>query len=270
MRLARVTSLMKELIGGFLWRRFPALWLGYRRRFRRHQFEREYWLVPLFCNPQKLAVDVGANMGEYSYYMAGHARNVIAFEPNQDLWPHLRRLLGRRVRLESAALSASDGVADFRYVEDNTGVATIERSNTLLMIAERERVKVRSVQTRTLDSYDLRDVSFIKIDVEGHEEEVVEGAAATLARERPVLLIESENRHKPGAPDRLAVRLRGLGYSGFYVLGKELRPVESIREEDRDGANAMMPGRTYINNYVFIPAGRDDLLDRIRHAVETT
>ena len=152
-------SRLKDALARTLSLTFPVAWTHYNRTFRKHHFDAEYWLIPLFCRPDGIAVDVGANMGIYAFAMAKHAGQVVAFEPNTDLWPFLRRFLGDRVRLEDAALSGSAGQAEFRVVADNTGVATIEARNPLSMIDRPETIATRTVATRTLDSFRLTRVS---------------------------------------------------------------------------------------------------------------
>jgi FkbM family methyltransferase len=240
----------KRAVARYLHRRHPKLWLASRIARHDRHFEPEFWLIPSFCDRQRIAVDVGANAGEFSFFMARYARDVVAFEPNPDLWPNLKRLVGHRLRIEGVALSAAPGSATFRYVEDNTGVATIEASNKLGMIEDAGTIRTRTVPVRTLDSYDLQDVSFIKIDVEGHEEAVIAGAIETLRRCRPALLIESENRHNPGAPRRLADRLRELGYHGFYLRDGKRRDMAAVSESECDPAN-LSRGLPYVSNYVF-------------------
>jgi FkbM family methyltransferase len=193
-------SRLKHAVARYLSQHYPVAWTQYYRTFRKHHFEPEYWLIPLFCRPDKISVDVGANMGIYAFAMQRYSREVVAFEPNTDLWPFLRRFLGKKVRLEDAALSSGPGQAELRVVADNTGVATIEARNPLSMIDRPDTIATRSVITRTLDSFAFSDISFIKIDVEGHEEAVLAGARQTIAANRPVVLIESEDRHNPGAP----------------------------------------------------------------------
>jgi FkbM family methyltransferase len=189
---------------------FPRLWLERELRFRHDHFERELWLVPIFCDKEKVAIDIGANMGTYCYYMAKYSKSVIAFEPNKDLWTHLRRVLGTHVQLEAAALSRNSATATLRVDNHNTGVATIEDKNDLSCVADRSVVASRTVETKTLDSFQFSNISMIKIDVEGHEEAVIEGAQETIKRNRPAFIIESENRHNPGAPRRLANALSSL------------------------------------------------------------
>jgi FkbM family methyltransferase len=259
-------SSLKHVIARYLSQHYPVAWQHYYRIFRKHHFEAEYWLIPLFCRGDKISVDVGANMGIFAFAMQRYSRAVIAFEPNTDLWPYLRRLLSGTVRLEDAALSSGAGLANFRVVADNTGVATIEAKNPLSMIDEPGTIATRAVATRTLDSFALSDVSFIKIDVEGHEEAVLAGAAQTIATNRPAILVESEDRHNPGAPARVADWFSALDYDGFYIKARRLRPVGTLSPEDvnPDGLN----DGVYINNFIYIPREDTDLVERARKAVE--
>jgi FkbM family methyltransferase len=259
---------LKHLTAHIVSNRFPELWLKYRTAFRKHQFEKEYWLAPLFCRPDKIAIDVGASVGEYSYALARTAKAVIAFEPNPALRRRFQRLNGSRVRLENVALSDRNGTAELRYIEEASGFATIERRNRLESFSRRDRIKTRIIETRTLDSFGFSDVSFIKIDVEGHEESVLGGADQTVSRNMPVLLIESENRHAPGAPGRVTQRLTGRGYAGFFIKNRKLLSIAAIQDEDRDASNLSVPGKSYINNYFFIPADRNDLLELLRAGAE--
>jgi hypothetical protein len=81
---------LKHTIARYLSLHYPVAWTHYYRTLRKHHFEPEYWLIPLFCRPDKIAVDVGANMGIFAFAMQRYSRQVIAFEPNTDLWPFLR------------------------------------------------------------------------------------------------------------------------------------------------------------------------------------
>ena len=238
----------KSSIARFMDRHWPSLWLSIRIARHDKHFEPEFWLVPALCDRRRIAIDIGANMGEYSFFMAQHARLVMSFEPNPDLWPEIRRRVPR-AKIEGVALSDHAGAAEFRYVETNTGVATIEGQNPLSMIGDKSSIHTREVPLRTLDSYRFDDVAFMKIDVEGHEEAVLRGAAETLRRCRPALLIESEDRHNAGAPKRLFAWLKEAGYDGYALFGSGLTSLaEPPSQADR-----------YINNFVFLPVERDDL-----------
>jgi hypothetical protein len=110
----------------------------------------------------------------------------------------------------------------------------------------------------------LSDVSFIKIDVEGHEEAVIAGAAETLALNRPAVLVESEHRHNPGAPRRLSDLMDDQGYGGFFLREGQLLKLDMIREEDQIMSNNPAQKNHYVYNYLFLPNERNDLCDEIR------
>jgi FkbM family methyltransferase len=255
---------LKSALGRKLTKWFPRLWMERELRFRPQHFEREFWLIPVFCEKGKTAIDVGANEGSYSYYMKKFSKNVIAFEPNTDLWKSLHRLLGRDFRIEGVALSGKSSKATLRVDRSNTGISTIEEKNDLSCATDKEAIVFRVVETRLLDSYHFTNVSMIKIDVEGHEEAVVEGARETIQLNRPVLVIESENRHNFGAPRRLAEAFLRLEYLVFYIKDGRLLEFNTLREEDTAPSNLNGGGSAYINNFIFIPAEQGEKIERTR------
>jgi FkbM family methyltransferase len=233
---------------------FPRLWMECELRFRPHLLEKEFWLVPSFCDKKKTAIDVGAAMGCYAYFMAKFSKNVIAFEPNSNHWKNLRNLFGGRIHLEGVALSDQAKQTVLRVVRDNYGLSTIETKNQLAVVGSQSDIDMQEVEAKPLDSFQFSDVSLIKIDVEGHEEAVVNGARETIDRNRPVLLIESEDRHNPGAPRRLAEWFFERDYRAYYLKNQHLMDFSTLREEDTNPENLVNGSSDYINNFLFIPA----------------
>jgi FkbM family methyltransferase len=262
-----LSTIKKRTIANGIRRYFPKLWMERELRFRPNHFERELWVVPFLCDKGKTALDIGANMGVYSYFMRKFSRQVIAFEPNIDLWSDLHRLLGRDFRIEGAALSNRVGTSTMRIDNTNTGVATIEEKNDLCCVEDKSIVVERAVEVRTLDSFAYSDVAMIKIDVEGHEEAVVAGAVETIQRCRPSLLIESENRHNPGAPRRLADSISCLDYHVAFLKGGKLLDFAELRDADIDINNYVRGDRAYINNFLFIPAENSKKIDQMRDSL---
>ena len=74
-------------------------------------------------------------------------------------------------------------------------------------------------EIRTLDSFGFASVGLIKIDAEGHEEAVLKGAADTLSRWRPSLIVEIEERHNPGGLARIRALFGGMGYVAAALDG---------------------------------------------------
>jgi len=136
------------------------------------------------------AVDVGANYGPYSYFLARRYARVLAFEPNLPVARPLVAWAHPAVTVHGVALSDTEGHATLHVPtldgREMTGWASLDAGRLGAATATR----ALDVPVRTLDSYGLDDVGFMKIDVEGHELAVLRGARATLERCRPHLLLE--------------------------------------------------------------------------------
>jgi len=194
----------------------------------------EIWLT-LFCarNVKRgmTAIDVGANFGYYSLLLAelvGAKGELIAVEPNPHAADFLRRsielngLLGW-TRIEKLALgSVISGEASF-YSPNS------EPKNALI-VAETFQPRagdgaVIRVPITTLDrlSASRSRVDFIKIDAEGAEETILEGMSETIARHKPMLVVEfnpARYADAGGFLERLAGiygSLRRLDFSGEAV-----------------------------------------------------
>lgn len=203
----------------------------------------------------RLAIDVGGNIGIYSYHMRRLSRGVITFEPNPVYAARLRSIgLGRR--LQEVALSDHAGAAELRIPiwegHEAPGMASLEAA----AVPQTTLARTVPVALRRLDDYVFGPIGFIKIDVEGHEEGVLRGAAETIQRDRPTLLIEIEERHNPGGLDR--VRRLLAGYDGFFFVDGQRRPLGEFdptvhqRDEDIDSACTARRASPYVNNFLFV------------------
>lgn len=167
--------------------------------------------------PGDLAVDVGANIGYMTGIMAarvGPTGRVLAFEPHPRVGADLRRNLARfgrsagtgEIRFFPVALSSRNGISamvDGAGFEENRGLARLAE--------EQEEQEGTPVETRRLDDLlDGEKVTLMKLDVEGHEAEVLRGAEGLL-RERLVTHVVYEDHHGPGSP--VHALLAGSGYT---------------------------------------------------------
>lgn len=206
------------------------------------------------------AVDVGANRGTYTYWMGHRALRVDAFEPQPALARYIRGAHLRNVRVHETALSDHDGIAKL-LVPDDDGLARIASSDKSdaasaardLTLGAKTELRVH---TRTLDSFNLADVGFLKIDVEGHELAVLRGARETIAASRPVVFVESEARHARGAPESvMRVMMDEFGYRrAAFVFHWKLVDIE--RFDVRRDQLALLPdfmNPAYVSNFVFWP-----------------
>ena len=88
--------------------------------------------------------------------------------------------------------------------------------------------EAHAVEVITIDSLGLSDVTHMKVDAEGFEQEVLEGARATLRRCRPVLSLELEERHREGATRDVPALLAALGYETRFWLDGAMRPLAAF------------------------------------------
>lgn len=247
-----LAPLAKLVAPRWFWRR------KYRILQQLGQKQSEMRLVRSLCNPDRVSLDIGADVGEFAIAMLGSSRSVIAFEPRPTQASSLAAMfgaVGAAVRVEAVAVSDEPGVTTMRVLESAPGRSTIDSRNTL-HDADSSQVSIIDVPVVRLDDLQLDQVGFVKIDVEGHELAVLRGAADTLKRNRPALFIEAEERHHPRAVVAITEFLAGLDYTGYFEVDGVRRPVEEFDlAEHQNPANIdSWPTRgTYVNNFVFLP-----------------
>lgn len=222
--------------------------------------EPEMKLLDTLCKPDRVSVDVGANYGGYVHYLLKYSSGCVAFEPVERLAAILRRGYGSRLQLEQVALSSGDGLAELRVPKGEVAYSTIEPTNSLSEKVENPHlIESHTVPTRTLDSFQLSP-GFIKIDVEGHELDVLQGARETIARTLPPVLVESEERHRSGSVAAVRSELSLVGYRGYFLLGLKLHPIESFSVERNQ--NSHLP-EGYVRNFIYVQGDdRERLLQR--------
>jgi FkbM family methyltransferase len=199
-------------------------WYWRARKIFRGPLEPELELVSKLSTRGGVFLDVGASWGAYSYEALVHGFVVHAFEPQPRVAGALRRGLPGIV-VHCVAVSDRAGEVEIRVPRDDIGYATIEARNALHGTADLSRGIAREpIRTVRLDDLELGRITLIKIDVEGHEEAVLLGAVATLARDQPALIVELEERHHPGSRSRVRELLEARGYQAFCYQGVRLVP----------------------------------------------
>lgn len=216
-------------------------------------------LCPADCGT---AVDVGGWYGPWTRRLAGRARRVVTVEPV----PHLARLLTSaapaNVEVVQAAAADRPGIARLWLPPDDAGDRGV--SSLVRRDIHGHALDVRCV---TLDELGLKDVGFIKIDVDGSELGVLRGATGILARDRPALFVELESRIQPIGP--VVTYLSLLGYDGWVLPRHNWVPLAAFPLEAHQEAASyvvsqgllrrVLPFRhrpRYVNSVLFLPDGR--------------
>ena len=175
-------------------------------------------LIKPLCRPGDCVLDIGANVGDWTLPMAqrvGPLGRVIAFEPV----PYLAETIVKTARVnrhswvevQQLALSAADGTTEFSVERANSGGSRLGRLD-----GDFSHITVRTARLDTLlaSRPEIERIDFVKIDVEGFEEAVLQGARASLARFRPGLLFES-GLESPQQRKSIHDLLTGLDYEAI-------------------------------------------------------
>ena len=129
-------------------------------------------------NPIRKIIDVGAWWGPWSMWWHDKATSVEIFEPNKDILPKLINNVGKfqNCTIHRNALGDRHGSVSMQCA-DHSGTYHVTDQNG-------------DIEIKTLDSFDFNNVDIIKIDTEGYELPVLEGAKQTILGNRPWIQIE--------------------------------------------------------------------------------
>ncbi|MDB5467116.1 MAG: FkbM family methyltransferase [Phenylobacterium sp.] len=211
--------------------------------------EPELHLISVLSDKRRVSIDVGANKGVYSYALRPHSKAVHAFEPNPKLFRVLRSWAHGQVELHPEALSNVSETADLLVPRSENGFSNQGASLSATKVSgDHRKLAVRAVR---FDDLGIRDVGFMKIDVEGFEREVLEGAADTLRRDRPNLLIEMEEAHTKVPITDMVGTVTAYGYSCFALVRGTLTPFARLDPEKHHRSPACR--EDYVFNFIFLP-----------------
>lgn len=242
-----------------VWEYLRFMHRGLRYRFRVETAEVQFLLRHLSSG--QTAIDIGAHKGAFTYWMTrqvGKSGRVVAFEPIKTLADYLRHVKHTvhlpNLIVEQAALADCGGHRMLYMPRDSyLGMTSFTPSSNALGHDEVE------VVTYTLDAYLHRHssphVDFIKCDVEGHELDVLQGAKETLARCRPILLLECEDfRNGGGQLERVQDFVSEFDYTCMVLDGNGARPYQTCSEELQ--SSDLRVGIDAWRNFGFVPINR--------------
>jgi FkbM family methyltransferase len=182
-------------------------------------FEDEIRFVRRAVSPGAVALDVGANYGLYSLALAhavGPGGRVVAFEPAPDTARMLRasaRLSGLgHLEVVEAAVSRREGEAPF-YASRNAELSSLRAVEGVWDTASQVRVVTLDGMR---DAWAGRRLAFVKLDAEGEEEAILEGARAVLGEDGPLLMVEI--KHGATIERGLVDALGRLGFLPYRLV----------------------------------------------------
>jgi len=229
-----------------------------KRRLKRaikKNYEKELKIIERYSDKTKDAIDVGVYRGVYSYKLSEYFNTVHSFEPNPLLYPYLEKNLNKiikNIKLYNIALSDNNDETELKLplrtksmFKDNIeelfqlGAATMHPDNKI------EKYKKIPIKTKKLDDIELEnEVGFIKIDVEGHEKNVIMGGKSLIYKNKPVMLVEIEKRHTNRPIIETINFIKELSYKCFYLLDDKLIDIKNYDDE------------LARNNFIFLPENK--------------
>lgn len=203
-------------------------------------YEPEMQVIPKILENPKTIVDIGANYGTYSFFLSKlypQAR-VFAFEPATSSYGILRKII-RKFKLQNVipvkkGLGEKEEIKEIVMPMHYTIIAYISDKNS----KKNKEDESEEIKITTLDNFvrknKIKNVNFIKCDVEGFELSVFKGARKTLKRFKPLVFVEIEERHtkKYGInPQQVLDFFKKLGYKSYSIKKDKIEKADKIVPE---------------------------------------
>ncbi len=236
--------------GGIRWsldlREAIDLYIYLRGRFEPETIAAEQRLV----REGDTVADIGANMGAHTLWLArfvGPRGKVLAFEPTVATLQRLKRNielntdLRPRIDARQVMLVAAPGAALETQIYASWR-ADIRPPADAHPLHQGVPVSTAGASTVTFDQSvaNAGRIALIKLDVDGHELDVLKGAQATLARDHPLIVMEFAPytlRERGQDPDELIRLLSGLDYRFFDLSGRPVLLASADEKSQRAGAS---------------------------------
>lgn len=191
--------------------------------------EPEFAILKKILSSNDTVIDIGANMGVFTYFFSKQVKSVHAIEPipfTYRLLEHnTQKLQMKNTTTHRCAISNKDGVVAME-VPIIDGVKNYYYANVLVGVKN-----CTSIPSYKLDSVlqcDPEDISFIKCDTEGHEEYCIQGAEEILKRSKATWLMEINGPVYGERGTRLCEMMEHYGYDPFVLDGDQLVTPDKI------------------------------------------
>lgn len=168
-------------------------------------------------------VDIGANVGLWTFFVAEKQIEVQAFEPI----PRLFRILKKKAETYSNIHVYPCALGEENY----TAKLDLHSASLVKKATDFSGCQIK-VTVRTLDSFNIQNVGLIKIDTEGYELPILLGARQTIIRDKPRLIVEVHTPYKEQIRKIIDI-LKNLNYK-WIIRCKEPVPQPHIIADPKE------------------------------------
>jgi FkbM family methyltransferase len=175
--------------------------------------------LKLNLEPNSVFVDVGSNYGFHTLSLSKYCKHIHSFDP-QLVMVNLLKLSIEQNNMKNITVR-NCALGD---TQQSSNITPVDYNHPSIHMGEvgivREEIGDDKIQIETLDSFNLGTIDFIKIDVQGYEKFVIDGAKETIEKYKPIIIIEVEHHQlqKFGYDAvNLFEQLRSLNYEIYHL-----------------------------------------------------
>ncbi|OUR98863.1 hypothetical protein A9Q84_05475 [Halobacteriovorax marinus] len=212
-------------------------------------------LIEKYINDEDVFFDIGANIGHFSFYFKRKFKNLkcLLFEPHPVLSSCVRKTIKYSnltdIDVHEVALSDKDSTLEFFEDTFNDGGHSLISDKISKRSQQGNSFKVVAV---TMDEYvkdlGIRRIDFMKIDVQGAEFMLLDGAKSTIAKFSPKIFVELENAHVL----KFWNKLEELTSKTFKVVSPHIK-VEVSKDNITEFADKFVADGFVEHNWLFLP-----------------
>lgn len=170
-----------------------------------------------FCKPDKLFLDIGAHTGTYAISLAPYCKTAYAFEPQKMTYYALCGSIALSNATNVIALNYGLGSEEQTTHKQTLNIVSHDGGGSTIHPDNQRVLRTEEIVVNTLDSLELDNIGFMKMDVENNELQVLQGARETLKRcQFPPFIFELNDASKHELTDYIRDELK---YKIIPIIG---------------------------------------------------
>lgn len=209
-------------------------------------------MIFLFLNKLRgkstVFADLGTNIGLHTFFLKSQCKDldIIAFEPSPSCCKYLELSIKYNnisgIRLEKIALSDTNGSLDFYNWGEESSADSLKNTNRVL----NAKPNIIQVPAKRMDDIeDLPDITVIKMDCEGAEMSILNGAKKTLRKNQPLILLEINPKNKAAFDVKTEDIFSFLSESNYSLYSVNFEQIDATKFEILQGAG--------VESYIMLP-----------------
>lgn len=183
-----------------------------------------------FITPNSIVIEGGCHIGTHTIKLGMLAKHVYAFEPMPSSYNLLEKNINinelKNITVFEKGLSNTSNTAYFEWIpKDNPGGSGLSNNPMGKPLWIKEEQNKHEVELITIDSLNLDNLDFIKLDIEGYEKLAISGGMQTIKKYKPVITLEFWSNHNGDVDINFTKNnfkdLIDIGYNAIHITGPD-------------------------------------------------